>query len=159
MSRYDTLIKHRFASHVCQTIFTVASDTISREVKPQFLLDALYHYFYSDYFWHRTREYFPRRQILSMRENCGLSLNLSYLFARLVYNYILLYRHNTHLRILRNYTHLFHISSWIHSPHTLSVLYSFCFLLRSILLIIQLQSLIIAYVPKRAQLGKHDRPL
>ncbi|KAJ4472084.1 armadillo-type protein [Lentinula aciculospora] len=30
---YDTLVKHRFASHVCQTIFTVASETITREAR------------------------------------------------------------------------------------------------------------------------------
>ncbi|KAF7354953.1 hypothetical protein MSAN_01410400 [Mycena sanguinolenta] len=28
---YDVLVKHRFASHVCQTLFTVASQTVSRE--------------------------------------------------------------------------------------------------------------------------------
>ncbi|KAJ7229049.1 armadillo-type protein [Mycena pura] len=28
---YDVLVKHRFASHVCQTLFTVANHTISRE--------------------------------------------------------------------------------------------------------------------------------
>ncbi|KAJ3964852.1 armadillo-type protein, partial [Lentinula raphanica] len=28
---YETLVKHRFASHVCQTLFTVVSDTIVRE--------------------------------------------------------------------------------------------------------------------------------
>lgn len=26
-------MKHRFASHVCQTLFTVAADTIAREVR------------------------------------------------------------------------------------------------------------------------------
>ena len=31
--RYEILVKNRFASHVCQTIFTVAGDTISREVQ------------------------------------------------------------------------------------------------------------------------------
>ncbi|KAJ7762821.1 armadillo-type protein [Mycena maculata] len=31
MGSYDVLVKHRFASHVCQTLFTVASRTISRE--------------------------------------------------------------------------------------------------------------------------------
>ena len=30
--RYETLVRHRFASHVCQTLFTVSKDTISREV-------------------------------------------------------------------------------------------------------------------------------
>ncbi|PPR04002.1 hypothetical protein CVT24_010495 [Panaeolus cyanescens] len=30
---YDILVKHRFASHVCQTMFNVAQDTISRETK------------------------------------------------------------------------------------------------------------------------------
>ena len=30
--RYETLVKHRFASHVCQTLFSVARDTVSREV-------------------------------------------------------------------------------------------------------------------------------
>ncbi|KAF8164318.1 armadillo-type protein [Pholiota molesta] len=30
---YDVLVRHRFASHVCQTLFTVARDTISREAK------------------------------------------------------------------------------------------------------------------------------
>ncbi|KAG1753166.1 armadillo-type protein [Suillus lakei] len=30
---YEALIKHRFASHVCQTLFTVAADTVSRETK------------------------------------------------------------------------------------------------------------------------------
>lgn len=29
--RYDVLVKHRFASHVCQTLFIVASQTVSRE--------------------------------------------------------------------------------------------------------------------------------
>ncbi|KAF5357660.1 hypothetical protein D9758_007464 [Tetrapyrgos nigripes] len=29
---YDVLVKHRFASHVCQTMITVAAETISREV-------------------------------------------------------------------------------------------------------------------------------
>ncbi|KAJ6538949.1 armadillo-type protein [Mycena capillaripes] len=28
---YDVLVKHRFASHVCQTLFTVANQTVSRE--------------------------------------------------------------------------------------------------------------------------------
>ncbi|KAJ3820976.1 armadillo-type protein, partial [Lentinula raphanica] len=28
---YETLVKHRFASHVCQTLFTVVSDTVARE--------------------------------------------------------------------------------------------------------------------------------
>ncbi|KAJ7667611.1 armadillo-type protein [Mycena polygramma] len=28
---YDVLVKHRFASHVCQTLFTIASQTVSRE--------------------------------------------------------------------------------------------------------------------------------
>ncbi|KAF8075978.1 armadillo-type protein [Lyophyllum atratum] len=28
---FDVLVRHRFASHVCQTLFTVARDTISRE--------------------------------------------------------------------------------------------------------------------------------
>ncbi|KAJ7499330.1 armadillo-type protein [Mycena latifolia] len=28
---YDVLVKHRFASHVCQTLFTVAKQTVSRE--------------------------------------------------------------------------------------------------------------------------------
>ncbi|KAJ7725102.1 armadillo-type protein [Mycena metata] len=28
---YDVLVKHRFASHVCQTLFTVAAQTVSRE--------------------------------------------------------------------------------------------------------------------------------
>ncbi|KAK7061362.1 armadillo-type protein [Favolaschia claudopus] len=28
---YDLLVKHRFGSHVCQTLFTVASQTVSRE--------------------------------------------------------------------------------------------------------------------------------
>ncbi|KAJ7162618.1 armadillo-type protein [Mycena crocata] len=28
---YDVLVKHRFASHVCQTLFAVASQTVSRE--------------------------------------------------------------------------------------------------------------------------------
>ncbi|KAG1803393.1 armadillo-type protein [Suillus subaureus] len=31
--RYEALVKHRFASHVCQTLFTVAADTVSRETK------------------------------------------------------------------------------------------------------------------------------
>ncbi|EDR04892.1 uncharacterized protein LACBIDRAFT_303745 [Laccaria bicolor S238N-H82] len=30
---YETLVKHRFASHVCQTLFSVARDTVSRETK------------------------------------------------------------------------------------------------------------------------------
>ncbi|KJA16110.1 hypothetical protein HYPSUDRAFT_47764 [Hypholoma sublateritium FD-334 SS-4] len=30
---YDVLVRHRFASHVCQTLFTVGRDTISREAK------------------------------------------------------------------------------------------------------------------------------
>ncbi|KAG2053480.1 ARM repeat-containing protein [Suillus hirtellus] len=30
---YEALIKHRFASHVCQTLFTVAADSVSRETK------------------------------------------------------------------------------------------------------------------------------
>ncbi|KAG1780420.1 armadillo-type protein [Suillus placidus] len=30
---YEALIKHRFASHVCQTLFTVAADTVSRETR------------------------------------------------------------------------------------------------------------------------------
>ncbi|XP_006459728.1 hypothetical protein AGABI2DRAFT_202089 [Agaricus bisporus var. bisporus H97] len=30
---YELLIKHRFASHVCQTLFTLAVDTIQREMK------------------------------------------------------------------------------------------------------------------------------
>ncbi|KZP05871.1 ARM repeat-containing protein [Athelia psychrophila] len=30
---YEVLVKHRFASHVCQTLFTVAADTIAREEK------------------------------------------------------------------------------------------------------------------------------
>ena len=30
--RYETLVKHRFASHVCQTLFSVARDTVPREV-------------------------------------------------------------------------------------------------------------------------------
>uniref|UniRef100_A0A8H7Y237 Nucleolar protein 9 n=1 Tax=Psilocybe cubensis TaxID=181762 RepID=A0A8H7Y237_PSICU len=30
---YEILLKHRFASHVCQTLFTVAKDTISREMR------------------------------------------------------------------------------------------------------------------------------
>jgi nucleolar protein 9 len=30
---YEALVKHRFASHVCQTLFTVAADTVSRETK------------------------------------------------------------------------------------------------------------------------------
>ncbi|KAF9474932.1 hypothetical protein BDN70DRAFT_884318 [Pholiota conissans] len=30
---YDVLVRHRFASHVCQTLFTVARDTVSREAK------------------------------------------------------------------------------------------------------------------------------
>ncbi|KAF8875333.1 armadillo-type protein [Gymnopilus junonius] len=30
---YEVLLRHRFASHVCQTLFTVARDTISRESK------------------------------------------------------------------------------------------------------------------------------
>ncbi|KAG2148028.1 armadillo-type protein [Suillus clintonianus] len=30
---YEALIKHRFASHVCQTLFTVAADTVTRETK------------------------------------------------------------------------------------------------------------------------------
>ncbi|KAF8816519.1 ARM repeat-containing protein [Phlegmacium glaucopus] len=30
---YETLVRHRFASHVCQTLFTVSKDTISRETK------------------------------------------------------------------------------------------------------------------------------
>jgi nucleolar protein 9 len=29
---YEVLAKHRFASHVCQTLFTVATETIAREV-------------------------------------------------------------------------------------------------------------------------------
>ena len=39
--RYEALIKHRFASHVCQTMFTVASETIAREVSI-FLYDILF---------------------------------------------------------------------------------------------------------------------
>ena len=31
--RYEQLSSHRFASHVCQTMFTVASETIAREVR------------------------------------------------------------------------------------------------------------------------------
>ncbi|KAJ7477142.1 armadillo-type protein [Mycena galericulata] len=31
MGSYDVLVKHRFASHVCQTLFTVATRTVSRE--------------------------------------------------------------------------------------------------------------------------------
>ncbi|PPQ90881.1 hypothetical protein CVT25_007351, partial [Psilocybe cyanescens] len=30
---YEVLLRHRFASHVCQTLFTVARETISRETK------------------------------------------------------------------------------------------------------------------------------
>jgi nucleolar protein 9 len=30
---YEQLAKHRFASHVCQTIFSVISSTVSREVR------------------------------------------------------------------------------------------------------------------------------
>ena len=30
--RYEQLVKHRFASHVCQTLLSVAGVTISREV-------------------------------------------------------------------------------------------------------------------------------
>ncbi|KAH7916121.1 armadillo-type protein [Hygrophoropsis aurantiaca] len=30
---YEILVKHRFASHVCQTLFTIAGETISRESK------------------------------------------------------------------------------------------------------------------------------
>ncbi|KAF9040737.1 armadillo-type protein [Panaeolus papilionaceus] len=30
---YGVLVKHRFASHVCQTMFSIAQDTISRETK------------------------------------------------------------------------------------------------------------------------------
>ncbi|KDQ64985.1 hypothetical protein JAAARDRAFT_28650 [Jaapia argillacea MUCL 33604] len=30
---YEQLVKHRFASHVCQTLFTVAADTVSRETR------------------------------------------------------------------------------------------------------------------------------
>ncbi|KAF8164817.1 armadillo-type protein [Crassisporium funariophilum] len=30
---YEALVRHRFASHVCQTLFTVARDTVSRETK------------------------------------------------------------------------------------------------------------------------------
>ena len=30
--RYKTLVKHRFASHVCQTFIEVAADTVTREV-------------------------------------------------------------------------------------------------------------------------------
>ncbi|KAF8556263.1 ARM repeat-containing protein [Imleria badia] len=33
---FEALFKHRFASHVCQTLLSVASDTISREVKDIF---------------------------------------------------------------------------------------------------------------------------
>ncbi|KAH7930051.1 ARM repeat-containing protein [Leucogyrophana mollusca] len=33
---YETLVKHRFASHVCQTLFTVAAETISRESRGTF---------------------------------------------------------------------------------------------------------------------------
>ena len=29
---FETLSTHRFASHVCQTMFTVAKDMVSREV-------------------------------------------------------------------------------------------------------------------------------
>ena len=32
LDRYELLIKHRFASHVIQTLLVVASDTIAREV-------------------------------------------------------------------------------------------------------------------------------
>lgn len=32
MYRYEKLIKHRFASHVCQTFLEVAVNTIAREV-------------------------------------------------------------------------------------------------------------------------------
>ncbi|KAF9468782.1 armadillo-type protein [Collybia nuda] len=30
---YELLVRHRFASHVCQTLFTVARDTVSREMR------------------------------------------------------------------------------------------------------------------------------
>ncbi|RDB20532.1 Nucleolar protein 9 [Hypsizygus marmoreus] len=30
---YELLVRHRFASHVCQTLFTVAKDTVSRETR------------------------------------------------------------------------------------------------------------------------------
>lgn len=29
---FETLVKHRFASHVCQTLFSVAAETVAREV-------------------------------------------------------------------------------------------------------------------------------
>jgi nucleolar protein 9 len=38
---YDILVKHRFASHVCQTLFTIAADTISREVRTHLLFHFL----------------------------------------------------------------------------------------------------------------------
>ena len=31
--RFDSLINHRFASHVCQTFFSVAAETVAREVR------------------------------------------------------------------------------------------------------------------------------
>jgi nucleolar protein 9 len=34
LDRYELLIKHRFASHVIQTLLEVAPDTIAREVCP-----------------------------------------------------------------------------------------------------------------------------
>lgn len=34
LSSFETLSTHRFASHVCQTMFTVAKDMVSREVCP-----------------------------------------------------------------------------------------------------------------------------
>ncbi|TFK56028.1 ARM repeat-containing protein [Heliocybe sulcata] len=33
MGSYEQLVRHRFASHVCQTLFTVAASTISRETR------------------------------------------------------------------------------------------------------------------------------
>ena len=35
---YKVLIRHRFASHVCQTLFAIAKDTVNREVKNSVVL-------------------------------------------------------------------------------------------------------------------------